>query len=1518
MIKHNSFIKILIHSVFGAAILASTVPASAGLNTPSQLPLFVSKSVPPLNMLVLGKDHKLFGAAYNDASDLNGDNVLDTHYTPTINYYGYFDSNKCYDYSSNVFVPAATTANKKCDGTKWSGDFLNYVTTSRIDALRKVLYGGNRSTDDAFSVSQKTMLERAYIPQDAHSWGKEYLSVERDGYDIHDYTPLSAINGNYILFANTTPSTGETSITAWRNPNGAPLMRVINGTTHRIWEWVATEAPVAGKCDICTPLTDYIVRVQVCKTGLLEDNCKRYPDGGYKPTGLLHDYGAGDEMYFGLMTGSYRNARTGGVLRKVLASFSNEVTAASGQFNGSGIVKTLSALKIQDFNGPGTYAHGYRCNQGWGGPNDTNNYNSCELWGNPLGEVMYETLRYFAGEASATTDYTYASDGTSSDEKLGLPLATWDNPYRAESSGGAPSCAKPFQTVISDINPSFDGELPGGQFGGTLPTPPTSLTGLNVNTLGQTMWTHEFGGDKNAYIGQVGTNNNGAPTAKTVSSFGNIRGLAPEEPSRQGTYYSAMVAYFANKTNLSSSADINRKVKTFAIALSSPIPKFAIPVNDKVITLIPFAKVVKGPIGNSDTWQPTSQIVGFFIQSMYNMPGQITDNSQNGGRPTATFRINFEDAEQGGDHDMDEIVRYDVAVTAAGTLSVTLTTEYASAGHESHLGYVISGTQGLDGVYLDVTGGGSGNTLFKFDTPPGRNANECYSTALAGTCTGYKLPGLPTGRGVTTTGPTRLFTPSTSSSSALSLNNPLWFAAKYGGFKDANANNLPDPGEWDSKVTGTPDNYFLVTNALNLKAQLDQAFKSIAQSNNSVTSVAATTVSNSSADSNRAIYRTDYKVATWSGDLIKETTNVVTSAVTAEWKASANLPTIRNIKMANATGNSLIDFTWANLNTRVYATANLQKALATDPATNLASVDASGNLTAAGITAGQKRLAFIKGTDTSYRTRTSLLGDIINSSPAVVQGAQYLAYLAEAIDDDATHQYTAFISAQAARSPRVYVGANDGMLHAFNATTGAETFAFVPTAVIANLNKYTASNYNSDGSQHQYYVDGSPVVRDVYFSGAWHTVLVGTLRAGGRSMFALDITVPDTPTLLWEFSEDSLASIDNTVDPANTLSDLGYTFATPTIARLHNGKWAVVTGNGYDSPSGRATLFLLDISDGSLIRNIPVGAAGSGNNGLSSVGVADINSDGFADYAYAGDLLGNMWRFDLIDSASTPPLAKSNVIANDKFKLSYGNAPLYSAKDATTSPVAAGQPQPITTAPTFVRHPSLTGYIVIFGTGKYYAPADKLSPSNAMLQNVYGIWDKQTKGQTTTAPTALTRSDLQAQTITSQTNSAVFTNPAASTTATRDIRLFSDNTVNWASKSGWYLDLAVNASVLGERVTDNPILAGQTLYVPTRTSSADVCLAGLEGWVYGVNPLTGGRTKHSPFDYSHDGIINANDRYSASGSSNIATGIKTPVGGITLTGGVTPAIVDSNGNPIAAGLGPNATGRQTWHVIPQD
>ncbi|MBN1102589.1 MAG: hypothetical protein JXL84_04150, partial [Deltaproteobacteria bacterium] len=225
-------------------------PAARALNTSGDyeaVPPFLTAGVAPLVMLVMGRNHKLYYEAYNDASDLNGDGTLDIRYDPTIDYYGYFDPYKCYKYStgSSYFYPVSVNTDKTCNksGTaydftmgEWSGNFLNYLTMSRMDTVRKVLYGGKRSYDGTETASSSVILERVFIPQDAHSWGKEY-DKDKSGISIASVAPMPepTVAKPRHLFASTTLTSATSN----------PLLRTITTTDKRIWDWVSKERPVA-------------------------------------------------------------------------------------------------------------------------------------------------------------------------------------------------------------------------------------------------------------------------------------------------------------------------------------------------------------------------------------------------------------------------------------------------------------------------------------------------------------------------------------------------------------------------------------------------------------------------------------------------------------------------------------------------------------------------------------------------------------------------------------------------------------------------------------------------------------------------------------------------------------------------------------------------------------------------------------------------------------------------------------------------------------------------------------------------------------------------------------------------------------------------------------------------------------------------------------------------------------------------------------------------------------------------
>ncbi len=650
----------------------------------------------------------------------------------------------------------------------------------------------------------------------------------------------------------------------------------------------------------------------------------------------------------------------------------------------------------------------------------------------------------------------------------------------------------------------------------------------------------------------------------------------------------------------------------------------------------------------------------------------------------------------------------------------------------------------------------------------------------------------------------------------------------------------------------------------------------------------------------REIYETQFSSEDWSGDLIKYTTDAQ-NVRTRTWSAQSQLDNAssRNIYMYSPGGtNNRKAFTWTNLSEAQQAFFNV------NPDSTSGATDSKG----------QARFNYVRGTRTNegtdegtFRTRGHVLGDIVNSSPVVVAGAQYLTYIANRIEPDG--DYAEFKSDAAERAPMVYVGANDGMLHGFNAETGLESFAYVPTAVIHNLNRLSGQTFASAG--HRYYVDGTPVVSDVYFNNAWHTVLVGTLRGGGRSIFALDVTDPESIKVLWEFS-----SADD--------EDLGYTFPTPVVAKLHDGSWSVLMGNGYGnqtaSTADKAALYVIDIATGSRSKIVVTGDSEKAN-GLSSVRAADNNSDGIADYAYAGDLQGNLWRFDLynpsssVSSDATDPFDRSLFTGTQasSFAASYNGHPMFSAVDGRDSGATA---QPITSPPSLVRHPTQRGYLVIFGTGKYFEETDG-NVDTSRAQSLYAIWDRKTRRQSTSTPTAITRTDLQQQTITTEATAPI--NGVSS-----ELRLISQNSISWykadatdlsldssVRKWGWYLDLQVGSVKSGEMMINPMSARGQSLFFATLTPNDDPCKDGVDSWLYGINPNTGGRTAFNVFDMDGNGAVDSNDAY----NSSVISGRKiSKSGGFVLSNDR----LFSSGEDIMVDYGPTSSGRQTWQVIPDE
>lgn len=1410
------------------AIMSVTIGVQA-LTWPSK-PLGATISARPMTMLVAGRDHKFFYEAYNDASDIDGDGTLDTRFKPSITYYGLFDSTLCYEYSGSgltgLYSPGATAdALGRCSAStthRWSGNWLNYVTTSRIDALRKVLYGGYREVD----TPSETILRRAYIPQDAHSWAKEYHSLTTDGYLISDYTPLAQPTAadRRHFFGNLTANRGVNCSTLDTCSNMAPLLRTRTnvGGNRRVWEWASKERPVlhdslsSGGFPAGTDAqVDRTVRVLVC-TATYNNDCRQYPNGQYKPTGLLHEYGENDAMLFGLLTGSYDNHMSGGRLRKVVSSFTNEVAAGTGIFDANArIVNTFNRLRIRGFNQNSSSDEYWKSNPY---ADSARAATEGELvdWGNPIGEMLYEATRYFAGQGSATSEF---NTGTSFDTAVGLSSATWDDPYSATSAARASFCSRANFLTISDINPSFDSNtVPGSHFS----TFAGDITGLNVTTLGDTMTAVESNITGQRFIGQSGTGTgsyDAAPTPKAVTSLGTIRGLAPEEPTKQGSYYSAAMSYFAKTTDLRPGLQGRQSVDNYVVALSSPLPRIEARLpNGRVINLVPFSKSVGGS-GISATkgnYQPTNQIVDFYVEQIANSGAADADASVNGGRYYARFQINFEDVEQGGDHDMDAISEYTVLANADNTLSVTVRSTYQAGGIYQNMGYVISGST-QDGVYLvarDETGSGS----YFLNVPAGRTPGYCDVTTPPADCA--TLPS------VGAAGNTFVFTPNTGTGGATLLRDPLWYAAKWGGFVDRNNSNTPDlPLEWDTNSDGVPDTYFLVQNPLRLREALQKAFDNIIEKSGSGGNIIANSTVLST---DSLVYQATFNSTRWSGDLAAYPVTAAGVGAIASWRAADHIPVHGSRKITYWSDAAGPDrgklFTWANLSAPERAHFNDSQPLHD-------------------YLRGARNLEIQNGGTLRDRSINTVLGDISHSSPAYVRDTE-----------------------------TVYVGANDGMLHAFNARTGVELFGHIPSVILPRLRNTSSPAYND---LHEYFVDGDIVVssRTPLLTNNY---LVATLGRGGKGLFGLDVTDPVNfaPTnVLWEYF-------------STTDRDLGFMLGRPVLATMNDGQRVVIVGNGYNSDDQKAVLYIFNLVTGALVRKIDTGVAG--DNGLATPGVFDSNNDGRVDYIYAGDLHGNVWKFDVSGATAA------------SWGISNAGAPMFQARDG------ANQPQPITAPIRITRNDASTDVnfgqrFIHFGTGSYFRTGD---PGSNAQQSWYGLIDRDA--------TINGRANLVARNI-----------DASGTFDGKPVRSFATATAgDMAGRSGFYLDWPTPpAPASAERVvTASNIfrLAEPTLLVSSIIPVVDECTPGGNGYLNAINPYTGGRLTRPFFDVNDNGQF-LDDLLGTAYIGSIDLGVGMPgeailVGNRLAVGGSRGTVEDIRVNIGAVPV----RGRLTWREIIRD
>ncbi|WP_419535099.1 pilus assembly protein [Endozoicomonas sp.] len=1300
-------------------LLMSQQPVFGNVSIYSSSPSQGTTSSPPLILFAMSFDHELFKKAYSDYSDVDGDGGMDVVYDNSIDYYGYFEPNWCYNYGSGRFQPvsAATGANSHFCTTPaapWSGNFLNWASMTRMDLIRKVLYGGKRSTD----TPTQTVLERAEIPFDFHAFGKIY-----NGPDVNRLTPYTS---GAITLCNLSD-----------RANGAPLLRVRTSAD-------ATWGALRGRRCEGASVADFNVRVEACHATLSSSGCVQY-GSVRKPIGLIQQYH--DQVEFGLVSGSFARNTGGGVLRKNISFATDEFDQGNGRFiNNSGMISTIDAFRVSEYNYSGER---YNCN----GSSPV----SCRDWGNPISEIYLEALRYISGRSSPSSDYSVTS---SSD--LNLPTPTWQDPYTTTNR-----CANCAIIVLSTGQNSYDGDnysnigdlLSGG------------LTQLNQLTdqVGNNEPGLTFPG--NFLVGSNGSAGITQCEAKNLTGLSQARGVCPEVPQYQGSYYVAGLASYAKNNDLRTDLDGTQNVVTYGVELAQTVPtlSFAVPDgagNTNVVGFSPICQTISFNRGALDE-------TGYYPCRFLDVDVQSFSYNASGLLESIVLQMGWADETFGGDGDTDITATYSVTIQN-NNLRVRLHDPIWRGANAFRLAYSISGVRDHSGMVLDADYNGTyasvggGNTAY--DDGDSESALIIRTSANA-TGSPFQCNGGNDCAEVTPDDVTKNFTPNNNLANVLP--KPLLMAAKYGGFTDLDSDGTPkhdadrdgtpdDSREWDNKnnltgslgADGIPDNYFFSNNPALLEEQLSRILKDIASRISAASNVAL--VSNSASGVGtavQALFRPKVKINNveigWVGLLnslfidasgnLREDTNgndalddfSTDFAVNLFFDASVNQTLVQrysstdggktlvpqgstvsldDLKPVWSAHEELMDltnvlwqrtysdpsnmgrymFTWIDSNNDGVVGASEEQPLIT-------STFGGGNEGFLGVSSGtvDPLIKYIRGEDQpGYRSRSvdydndgSLdvwrLGDIIHSNPLSVSKPSGFYEDGRSFNpNDAT--FLEFIEHYKNRRQVIYVGGNDGLIHAFNAgfwdetnqlfalskssetshRLGGEIWAYAPMNLLPHLQWLTDPSY-----PHVYYMDGQPLIFDANIfpddadhPKGWGTVLVMGMGLGGgpidvsiggstvtrRSAYVvMDITNPEKPPKV-------LAEI--------THPDMGFTTMRPELiqrrlpdssgdySRPQTNEWYLVFGSGPRGSGSTGIRNALDnaTSDQSLkvfVYNLKTNQFLSGFNpydtGLANsysgdMSVVDWDNNNYDDAVYFGSvqtstLSGQLMRINIED-----------------------------------------------------------------------------------------------------------------------------------------------------------------------------------------------------------------------------------------------------------------------------------------------
>ena len=586
--------------------------------------------------------------------------------------------------------------------------------------------------------------------------------------------------------------------------------------------------------------------------------------------------------------------------------------------------------------------------------------------------------------------------------------------------------------------------------------------------------------------------------------------------------------------------------------------------------------------------------------------------------------------------------------------------------------------------------------------------------------------------------------------------------------------------------------------------------------NNSTASATSVAANSETLNANNRIYTANFVVDSIKGDVTSQSIALSNNQVTTttEWSAAEKLDSLTSAqrKIYTYVGTKLFDKT----------NSDLISVINEDQIDYLRGDKSKEEDTESGKT----------GSEYPYRHRESILGPVVNSSPVYSGAANGNYHEISGFPEPQKTKYADYITDTSTLTPMVFAGANDGMLHGFNADTGEEKFAFVPNAVVNNLSEYTKKDF-----AYRAYVDGQITIADYTdASNEWKRVLVGGLRQGGRSYYALDVSSPDsfgTGNILWEYSN----------------TNMGYTMGKALVIPVKKGsdlKWQVVLSNGYNSDNKQPGLFIGDVETGP---SDWISTTSSDGNGLSSPAAVDIDDDGLIDYIYAGDLSGKLWRYK------------------------------YSGSNWGSPQMIFDAGRPITIKPAIGKSPvnGKNGVMILFGTGRYL---DETDTNTTEEETFYGIWDYNF-GNNTIAKTDLVEQSISAEGVATVNGQSY----KLRRTTANPVEYIDSSSGSLTNKRGWYIKLKSPGSdsnyAVAERVITNPVYKESDLYysngriifttIIPKNNNTDICQVKSESWLMELDPATGARlgttgSDAGTFDISGDGKVTTADLISLSNS----------------------------------------------------